>query len=781
MAQKLYILTYDHGGYILWTEGTKPRLKEIFNWLEKYPKFKIGLDYESFSFDEYSRIDPEVVELCKELISKYPDRVGLGATTYGQPLALFISEESNVRQLTYAINTNMKYFGKTPSVYAISEFALHNQTPQLALQCGYEAAILRSHVMGYGYTKTFDSAWGKWIGKDNSAINAIPTYDGQGRGFNCTTMDNWILSRWPHDTNISLEDFEEKFSKYSPLLASRYDDLTQEIEGIAKHTETKDNCEYILLEDIPEIYGQAEDELRTTDNDFYVQMPWGYCGNEIFNAGRKAEVEVVQAEKLNAFSFALGGDPLYGNLEEAWKNALINQHHDVMICGQFERSRRFSNDSLKESSLVKSKSLEVVSEFFKGNDSTGELAINLLSFPVDEWVDFNGKMHHITLPALTAQIIKPDNENYSFFWCDDSKILTTPNYTIKLSENGIDYIDSSSGEGLVNNFDSPLFTALIDDKHCCSIGKWQVNCDAFGAQAHYTGFIGDVPFKFNMRFYGNSKRIDCDTEFEVHGQKIGTNKETSGLKKSLTVNGHLHTEKLCLNLNLKLNENRKMFRDLPFSISEWSGDIRKTEDYWYQKAQIIYDEKVSHQESFNSTTHLEGIYWLCLRDDEKGFAVLNRGCMGSAIQGNKVYLPLLYSNDYLCGTRILDGVYKDEFAFLLFSSEISNTDIHKEAMSYNYQPTLIEIDNCNSEKQFSFAKIEADGGEVILTTLYPNDGKVFARFCNFSDEKAVVKFSSELGNIYQETDLMHNPVSEIYDNTMEFRPWEIKTVNIKLN
>ncbi len=781
MDNKLYILTYDHGGYVLWAEGVKPRLKEMHAWMEKYPKLKIGLDYESFAFDEFSRIDPEVMELCRELIEKYPTRVGLGATTYGQPLSLFISEESNIRQLTYAINTNLKYFGKTPSVYAISEFALNNQTPQMASLCGYKAAILRSHVMGYGYTRTFDCAWGKWIGKDSSSINSVPTYDGQGRGFNCTTMDNWILSRWPHDTDLSLEDFQKKFSAYSPLLASRYDDLTQEIEEITKYTETKDDCEYVLLEDIPALYGEAKAELKTTDNDFHVQMPWGYCGNEIFNGGRKAEVEVLQAEKLNALSFALGGSPLCDDLEEAWKNALINQHHDVMICGLLNLARRFIPDSLKQSAAVKSESARYISSLFKGNDSVGKLAVNLHSFPVDEWIEDNGNVHHVTLPALTVQIIKADEQNYDYIWCSDSGILTTPAYEFKLNKSGIEYINSSSGECLVDNFDIPLFTALINEKHCTGIGEWNVDCDSRGAHAQYCGTIGDVPFKFGMRLHGASKRIDCYTEFEVHGQRIGSNTETAGLEKSLTVNGHLHTEKLCLNLNLKLNENRKMFRDLPFSISEWSGDIRKTEDYWYQKAQILYNEKVEPQESFNSTTHLEGIYWLSLRDEEKGFALLNRGCMGSAIQGNRVYLPLLYSNDYLCGTRILDGIYTDEFALLPFDSSVSNTDIHREAMSYNYQPTLIDIDNCNAEKSLTFAEIDADGGEVILTALYPDNGKLYARFCNFSDESADVNFSSKLGILHQETDLLHNPTAEISNNALKFRPWEIKTVSIKLN
>ena len=65
--KKLHILTYDHGGYVLWKDEVKPRLKKINEWMEKYPKLRIGLDYESFTFDEFSRCDPEVVEMIKDL------------------------------------------------------------------------------------------------------------------------------------------------------------------------------------------------------------------------------------------------------------------------------------------------------------------------------------------------------------------------------------------------------------------------------------------------------------------------------------------------------------------------------------------------------------------------------------------------------------------------------------------------------------------------------------------------------------------------------------------
>ena len=49
---------------------------------------------------------------------------------------LYISDESNIRQLTYAIKSNLEHFGETPSVYAISEFAFNNQLPQLLKKSG---------------------------------------------------------------------------------------------------------------------------------------------------------------------------------------------------------------------------------------------------------------------------------------------------------------------------------------------------------------------------------------------------------------------------------------------------------------------------------------------------------------------------------------------------------------------------------------------------------------------------------------------------------------------
>ena len=801
----LNILTYDHGGFVLWGDEVKPRLRKIYEWMEKYPKLRIGLDYESFTFDEFSRKDPEIVEMIGDLLKKYPDRIGLGATTYGQPLSMFVSEESNVRQLTYAVRTNLDYYGVTPPVYAISEFALNNQTPQLISKCGYKAAIMRSHVMGYGYTKTFDSAWGRWIGKDLTEIPAVPVYDGMGRGFNCTTLDNWILSRWSEgNAGYDLEDFEKIFEKYEPLLASRYDDLTQPIEELTDYIETKDNYKYVLLEDLPELYGEAVDELKTEDNDFHVQMPWGYCGNEIFNGIRQGEADALTGEKLNAFSVMLGGESMQKTSEEAWKYILAAQHHDVTICGLLDLSRRFIPESLKNSAEVKAKSLEVIKGRFANEKGDSLLVINPQSFEIDEWIEIpadgdicvydgdnaleccaveDGKYLsvRVCVPPMTAKRFdirkeKPASvSNYSYD--SENGILTTPVYRIKLTQSGIAYIDETkNNRRIYDNGNGALFSAWVNNKECFSNGAWTVNVYQNGAKAVQCGEIGGIPYRFEMKLAGSRARIDCKGRFEMNGELVGRTDITQGRPVPLTLNGHHQEDKLCFVMNLCLDNDRRMVRDLPFAISDWNGALRKTEEYWYPDDRILIDTEVSPEESFNSTTYMQGIYWLAMRDKNHGMAVFNKGCMGSAVQGNKLLIPLLYSNEYMCGTRILEGVFENEFALLPFD-DISDAEIHRKSMSYNYMPVAELIAKGKGDlDKFTAAKLSSEGGEVVLTAFYPENGAMFARFCNFSDEKSEAVFKAD-GKM-TETDLLGNETEKIEGGKLTFRPWEIKTVKI---
>ena len=85
--------------------------------------------------------------------------------------------------------------------------------------------------------------------------------------------------------------------------------------------------------------------------------------------------------------------------------------------------------------------------------------------------------------------------------------------------------------------------------------------------------------------------------------------------------------------------------------------------------------------------------------------------------------------------------------------------------------------------ELCFASLSKSGqsdGEVVLTTIYPENGHLLARFCNYSDEEAQVLFKPSFGKAAAETDLLGNELKAISDGRLSFRAWEIKTVKITL-
>ena len=804
--KKMYIMTYDHGGFVLWQDRVYPQLKQAIEWLEKYPDFKIGLDYEAFTFDEMAKTCPEIMQMISDALKKYPGRFGLGSTTYGQPLSLFISEESNVRQLTYAIRSNLKHFGQTPPVYCISEFALNNQSPQLLKQSGFTAAIMRTHVMNYGYQRDFDSAYGNWIGRDGTAIPAIPSYVGEGVGFCNTTLDNWIITRWPHGSDYSLEDFQKKFEKYEPLLASRYDDLTLRHEELVEDAVQHDNWEFVLLEDLPGIYGEPKDELRTDDNDFHGKMPWGYCGGEIFNGCRAAEVNAAIAERLNAMAVMLGGDSQQEKLEEAWQNVLVAQHHDVTICGLLDLSRRFLPASLAASKYAADASIDQLAARFAAPNGSSVLVVNTNAFPVTEWVEVEGRgcasdgntllptesacdgriRALVSLGAMEAKriTVRPHDAvtvPAEFIWDPKSGILTTPLYNIHLTGKGIASIADRNGKLYVDNGEGKLFQGYVEDVDSTSSEEpWRVTTGAHSTLAVKTGTIGGVPFRFEMLLHRENPRIECSASFDIHGQRIGRTGVTKGLAIDHNVNGSVHEEKLCFVMDACVDQNRRMVRDLPYTISDWDGQVAKPEPFWYEGATVLVDQKVSAEESFNSVTYLQGLYWLALRDDKAGIAVMNKGCMGSAILGNEVRIPLMFANTYPCGTRMLDGTFDAQFALYPFDAEVSDVAVHRQALAYAYPVVCRAIPAGNGDlEKLTMADFSANSESVVLTALYPEDGVLYARFCNYSDESACATFSPAFGKVTAETDLLGNKLADSAGQ-MEFHPWQIKTLRIDL-
>ena len=312
-----------------------------------------------YTYDYVAKHCPELLDKMRQWLDRFGGRLGVGSCTYGQPLSQFINEESNVRQLTVALDTVEKQLGCSPCVHIMSEHAMHSQLPQLLVASGFKGAILRTHFMMFGYNPTIEAPVVWWVGLDGSHIPAVPTYPGQeevavaGRPhpFGAVTLDGKILTDYPRYQR-TLEPFRQRFGEMiRPLVASRPDDPRQR-EAIIAAQQRDPNYTWVLVDEVFSRLPQPRIDLRTRPGDFAARMPWGYCGNWIWNKSRQAEVGLLTAERLAAIEHALDGPDREADLEKAWKALLVAQHHDIQIVGLEEEARTYLGASLEQSSRI---------------------------------------------------------------------------------------------------------------------------------------------------------------------------------------------------------------------------------------------------------------------------------------------------------------------------------------------------------------------------------------------------------------------------------------------
>lgn len=793
----LYMLTYDHGGLVLWgTDHFAKYLRSAVDWLDRYPGFKIGLDNEAYTYDFLKQHDTILLNELRDDLKKYQGRLGIGTCTYGQPLSQFINEESNIRQIGYALETDQSVFQYKPEVYLMSEHAMHSQIPQILNGFGFKGVIMRTHFMMYGYNPTYDSPIGWWIGRDGSRIPAIPTYKGEGSGFGWVTEDNLILTRYPGpECDEPLESFQKKFSGISPLLATRADDSGLRQEGLVKEYEGKPGFKWLLLDEIFPNFPTPEDEYKTLPDDFHVRMPWGYCGNEIWNMSRQAEVKVLTAERLATLESLLGGDNYEADLQQSWKNLLVAQHHDIQICGILKDSRRFLPASIGISDSIIHSSMNYVASQMQGGDLAQVTVFNPLSWTRKEWIDVivtlpagnrnivvqkgdipvpyemlstghqtgpdKNKVHlmiQTEIPALAFQSFsvfqaRQPRETIKNIGFDRQNLqITSPFWIINLDKNGgISAITSrKTGKQMFKNQRSGYFAGVINGQSCESTGKWNLDTVILSNNqlaVYEDGDIGNIPYRLEMTVCGTSPRIDFTVKFRFNDEYIGRLSEN----KREIASSFLHEEKLRFKVFPALGIGTTGIRDLPFTIAE-------TED-----------------------KYVEGNYWTALADGHSGMAIFNRGNMGSVHEADESFsVPLAYAMYYVWKTVMLKGDYTYEFALYPFEGKWDEAGLHKKALEYNFPCITVLSDKGTGRSGDEIRLFEIASPDVILSALYTQDGIPFMRMyeskgmtgdlqLNYTQKKAA----------YTEVNLAGEEQGRVI-SSIRFHPWQIKTLRLDI-
>lgn len=759
----VYVVNYDHLGVIFWGEQSIDwNLDVEFERLEKYDDFTVGWDHEAYAYDFMSKNMPDLLKRMQEGIKKYPDRLSIGTSTYGQPLSRFINEESNIRQLTMARSTIREYFNQVPTCYIMGEHAFHAQMPQLLKNAGFESSIMRTHFMMYGYNPTINEPVVNWKGVDGSLIPTVPTYEdedfyavaGAPYPFGAVTDDGAVLTDFIRRGDDSLDDFRKNFGdSIRPLVASRADDPRQPYEILEYHAGDP-NIHWTTAEDLFEFLPDPHVIFAPGPDDFVARMPWGYCGNQIWNDSREAEANVLTAERLAAIQYPIGKKNLESALTSAWKNLLVAQHHDIQIVGLEKGADAFLGAAMQQSNAVIDQAFDVVAPRIGANSDNRLVVYNPLNWERQELIQSEtGEQYLAQLPALGFTALYESEKSgptSEITWDEKTHRLRTPFYTITLSPNGgwLSMTDNRDNRNiLVNGRKSGVLTAFINGKRETSTGTYSFMKGAYSALLEEEGFIGTIPYEAKWTFYDHSKRIDLKLEIDVEDEIIGKPLE-EGVREAHAYPAFEHDYKLNLNFFPNLYGELTGYEDHPFVINQTDAGV------------------------------LQGIYWNAAHDGRNGLAIFNRGTMATLVnRDNSISIPLAFSGDYIWNTVRMHGKYDYEMAFLPFTGNWKENDLHRKALEYNF-PLVVKRTTEWDKDNFgdTWTPYQANDEGAILSALYVNEGDVYARFYEYTGENASVSvkwFDEQVD--FSEVDFENHFVSNPGAKQI-LKPWQISTL-----
>ena len=527
-------------------------------------------------------------------------------------------------------------------------------------------------------------------------------------------------------------------------------------------------------------------------------MPWGYCGNEIWNQSRRAEVGVLTAERIAALAALADGDGCETGLDKAWKNLLVAQHHDIQICGLLADARKFLSESVHTSRDVTTRSLQWIGSRMASGGFPQLVVFNPVSWRRQSWIEIpvafekgyakdlevrhegkivpsvilsadsysDGNLREAKLAVLAdldgltvgALELRPATTGSAagdsgVMQVDSQELaLATPFWEVRFHADGglLSIKDRRTGQEFLRPQTArALLAGKIDGRDMISKGHWSLEA-AHGrgtwAAARQSGLIGSIPYTLEMKFYRENPRIDCWARFRFSGEKVG--RVTDNVRDA--VSGFVHEDKLRFKLFPALREEAVGVRDLPFAISE------------------------------TTDPYLNGLYWTAVADADKGIAVFNKGAMGAVREKDGGFsIPLAYAAYYVWGTRMLTGDFEYEFALYPFTGQWAAADLHRHAVEYNFPPVGMAAPPAKGSLGGTFQPVNMQSKEAMVSALYGRKGKTYVR---------AYEYRGAGGNVSLDCDKSRARVTEVdlagHDlgpTTAAFslKPWEIKTLKLE--
>lgn len=323
-AQKSYFVDGFHGGvYGHYPIATYTQY--MSDQLRQHPSWRIGLEIEPETWDTVKARTPEAYLEFKRMTSGH--QMEYTNPTYAQPYLYNIEGESIIRQFVYGMRKLHDHFpDMLIATYSAEEPCFTSCLPQVLSQLGFRYAALKCPDTCWGgYTAPFGGELVNFIGPDGTSMLAVPRYA-------CEELEEnsvWQTTAWnnsprylracreygiKHPVGMCFQDAGWTRGPWlGPNPHSEYVRWTDYIDTIADRSTATD--------------------YRFSQEDVKPGLMWGsQVLSTIARQVRHSETTLIAAEGIAAMHHVLDGTAYpTPQLDEAWRQLLLAQHHDSWI------------------------------------------------------------------------------------------------------------------------------------------------------------------------------------------------------------------------------------------------------------------------------------------------------------------------------------------------------------------------------------------------------------------------------------------------------------------
>lgn len=737
-------------------------LERVISAMERHPEIHFALE-QAAHYRKLENRRPDLFEKVKKLLAEGRMEFLGGMATTAE--TNFPNGECYVRNQGMGYLWVKNHLKAEPKVgWLVDTFGMNAQIPQIMSQFGFK------HVYAnrFGGDKRHDMFWDEGldgsrilvIGKDLASVNVIPNSQAFKLCRNPADIDKLFADAdalqgdIPKLVNYYIEN-EEIFSEYYlKLVEERNKGGNWKHSTYAEYSEDLEKHGY----DVPTLNCDLNPEFTGT---FALRTP-------LKVENRRMETELLEVELWESL-LGTNVQEVKEKLEECWWDLFFCQFHDVFTgsheditfrnaMNKFHRIGTVSDDILRKTLFMKP-------------DENRMVCCNALPWKRKEWVETpaGGFFAELLPCSIKEYDIEKIKNQTADVYCKGTEISNEYLKLVLSETKGISLLDRKGKVYLAEAAD--FLVAQAD------YGGLQIErCDAEEIYALSGNVkIGEVctnEMGQTISMYGT---------FPTMPWNRGLNKLAWEIKFSLRKGEQTLRMKILLDwegketrIRLKVPgaiEGRDVFHEIPFGV------IRR--------------------DAYRNLPTAKGEWpvarFAAIEDGKSGIALINRGVAGVEQEGRTLATTLIRAygeKDYpwIRPSDLTSQYGRSEFDFMLipYDGTYAEAGIIRKAQEFN-QPFMVSSGSCNrSLTEKSWFSIDKEN--VVLSTIkraWDDSGELIIRMyeaAGTAEECTVVM--EGLQEAYR-SDLMETKgetlVHEENRMTLEFAPFEIKTIRVKRN